>query len=87
MDKIPNKVKVTLANGIIKEGIDVPIEESIEKWSELTLKDGSIIKVKYTVIQVLKAEGEFDPNGNPLYIIKGQPTVTIVSVPENLRKK
>jgi transposase len=82
-----NKIKVPMPGGKTGEGSEVLIEESNERWSELKLEDGAIIRVKQVVSQVMRVEGEYDPEGNPIYAVKSAPAVSIVSVPERLRKK
>jgi hypothetical protein len=81
------KIRIELPNGVVKEGIDVPVDESNERWTEMKLKDGAAIRVKLSVIQVLRVNDEFDPEGNPLYVVKGAPMLSVVSVPDSLRKK
>ena len=81
------KTEVQISSGEIVEGVDVPISESIERWSELTLDDGAIIRVKMTVAQAFRVDGQFDQEGNPVYVLKSTSTIALVSVPEELRKK
>jgi len=81
------KISVVLPEGASKEGIDVPIKESNERWSEMTLEDGAIIRIKFSVMQIIKINNEYDRDGNPLYVVKGSPNVLIVSVPDELLKK
>lgn len=81
------KVKVALPDGTIKEGLDVAIDESNERWSELKLHDGAIIRVKLSVIQIVRIEGQFDKDGNPVYVVKGGPIIAVASCPDKLRKK
>jgi hypothetical protein len=79
--------KVMLPTGGIGEGVEVPVEESIERWSEIKLEDGTVIRLKVTVISAVRIPGQYDQVGNPMYVMNMAPTVAIVSVPENLRKK
>ncbi len=79
--------KVTLPTGQIADGIEVPIEESNERWSEIKLEDGTIIRVKLSMVSVVRVPGQYDQVGNPMYIMNMTPTIAILSVPENLRKK
>jgi hypothetical protein len=81
-----HKVKWTLPDGTTKEGVDVPIQESTERWSELLLDDGTTIRVKQVVGQVLRVDGEWDEEGNPLYVVKSNPQVALVHVQKSLRK-
>ena len=81
------KVRVQLvAGGPMVDGMEVPVNESNEKWSEYKLEDGTTIRVKQVVMEVIRSS-EYDPEGNPMYAIKAQPIVAIVDVPDNLRRK
>jgi hypothetical protein len=68
------------------EGFDVPITESTEKWSEIHLEDGSILRIKPNVISVIRITGQYDQDGNPLYALKSSQVMTVVSAPERLRQ-
>jgi hypothetical protein len=81
------KVPVTLPSGQPGEGTEVQVEESSERWSEFTLEDGTIVRAKVTVTSAVRVDGQFDPLGNPLYVTNLTPVLTIVSVPEQYRKK
>jgi hypothetical protein len=71
----------------IVEGFDVPVEESNERWSEFKLEDGTVLKAKVTVVSAVRLDGQFDPQGNPLYVMNLSPVMAIVEAPERLRKK
>jgi hypothetical protein len=64
------------------EGIAVTVEESLEKWSEIKLDDGAIIRVKPVVVSVTRVDSHRDQDGNPVYVIKTQPVIAIVKGPE-----
>jgi hypothetical protein len=68
------------------DGNEVPILESVERWTELKLEDGSILRVKPLVMSVIRIDGQFDPQGNPLYAIQGTQAMVIASVPDHLRQ-
>lgn len=72
--------------GRMADGMDVPIESSTEKWSEITLEDGTVIRIKQSVAAVLRIDGEWDAEGNPVYVVKGAPAIAIVHVDEDRRK-
>lgn len=72
--------------GKLVDGFDVPFEAN-EKWTELTLEDGSTLRVKLNVIGILRPDNQYDPAGNPMYIVNATPTIAIVSVPERLKQK
>ena len=70
----------------VPPGTEVQIASSNERWSEFTLDDGTVIRVKASIVKVIRDE-EFDPAGNPIYSIQASITSVIVKVPESLRRK
>lgn len=68
-------------------GVDVTVDDSSEKFSEYKLGDGSVIRLKPVVIGVTRLEGVWDPDGNPMYMIKAAPVMSIVSAPDDLKRK
>ena len=71
----------------VAEGFEVPVEESNERWSEFKLEDGTTFRVKVTVVSAVRVEGQFDPQGNPTYVMNMTPVIALVNAPERLRKK
>jgi hypothetical protein len=72
--------------GRMVNGMDIPVDESTEKWSEVKLVDGTVIRVKQTVASVVRLENEWDQEGNPIYVVKSAPAIAIIHVDETLRK-
>jgi hypothetical protein len=70
------KVKVTL-NGQTVDAADVPITQTEERWNEYKLEDGTTLRVKFAVGSIIRVSGQYDAEGNPVYMIKGN----VVSVP------
>jgi hypothetical protein len=69
------------------EGNEVAIRESTERWTELTLEDGSVLRVKPMIIGAIRIDGQWDQEGNPVYALKGgAPMSTVASVPDHLKK-
>ena len=68
------------------DGSEVGVSESTEKWSEVTLEDGTVLRVKPSVLSAIRMDGQYDPDGNPAYLIKAQQVVMVASAPEHLRK-
>jgi hypothetical protein len=66
---------------------DVPITSSTERWSEYELEDGTVIRAKVNAIKFVRLEGQFDPEGNPLYAMFAQNMQIIGSVPDKLKRK
>lgn len=79
------KVQI-VAGGPMVDGVDVPVDESNEKWSEYTLQDGTVLRLKQVLTEVVRTEG-YDSEGNPVYVIKAQPVLSIVAVADNLKRK
>jgi hypothetical protein len=79
--------KLKLPTGQEVEAFEVPIEESSERWSEFKLEDGTIFRVKMTVLTVHRVPDTWDPQGNPFYMMNLAPVITIIESPERLRTK
>lgn len=81
------RVKLRQPGGALVEGWDVQVKESTERWTEVTLEDGTVLRVKPTIFGAIRLEGKWDPLGNPLYALKAGPGVSaIVSCPDHLKK-
>jgi hypothetical protein len=78
------KVKVPTPTGMA-DAVEVGVSSSDEKWTDIKLEDGSSLRLKSVIIGALRVEGQWDPEGNPLYMIKANQVMT-VSAPEHLRK-
>ncbi len=76
-------------SGRLVDVMTVDFEANAEPWSTYTLEDGSVVKLRTVIKNVLRLEGEFDHGGNPIYSvqtdvifrvvkskIRGEPTVT-----------
>jgi hypothetical protein len=81
-----SKVKVQTFAGLV-DGVAVQVEESTERWSDITLEDGTILKIKASVMSAIRPDDQFDPSGNPLYVLSIAPTIIIVSVRDELKKQ
>jgi hypothetical protein len=81
------KVPVTLPTGARAEGVEVQVDESTERWSEFKLQDGTILRVKATVLSAVRVDGEYDPAGNPIYVTNISPVITLASVPDRFRRQ
>jgi hypothetical protein len=61
-------------------------ENGGEQWSTYTLLDGTTLKVKSVLINVLRVAGMFAPNGDPLYQVNAS-LIVATNAPESLRRK
>lgn len=64
-------------DGSIVKGIVVGIEESTERFSIIRLEDGTVLKTKLSPIEVLRVDGSWDDEGNPMYVLKSHNVVTV----------
>ena len=62
------KVKFKLGDQEV-DAWDVPFE-STERWTEIKLEDGAVLRLKAVVSNVYRVEGKKDNQGNPVYAVK-----------------
>ena len=48
----------------------IPVTESTEKYTELRLEDGAVLRVKATASEALRVVDQADRDGNPMYYAK-----------------
>jgi hypothetical protein len=80
------KIKMTLPDGRVVDGVRIGLQESTERWSEFVFEDGTKVKAKVTIIEAQRALGEYDPTGSPWLSISVQPVVSPPEIPESLKK-
>jgi hypothetical protein len=80
------KIPYPLQNSPQRDGWEVQVRESTEKWTEVALEDGTVLRLKMTVLGAVRIDGEYDPEGNPAYALKMNPVVTIVNSDPRLRR-
>ena len=66
------------------EGTLVDFETVREEYNSYKLSDGSIIRMKTVVTNIIRTE-EFTPTGEPVYIVNSQ-NVLVADVPDQLKK-
>lgn len=57
-----------------------------EDWNEYQLHDGTVLRLRVVVSEVFRLHGEWDAEGNPVYIVKSG-NVLVVRAAENLKRK
>ena len=62
----------------------IPIRKSTERWSEIELDDGSVIRAKLVVSRVARLVGQYDPDGIPVYLVQSNNILNAES-PDSLR--
>lgn len=79
------KVKVVF-NGTLCNATRIPVvRANQEAWSEYLLEDGTVVRMKVIITDVLRIDNVYDGDGNPVYQIKSGYVASSVP-PENLRR-
>ncbi len=76
--------KIRVGDNLV-DAIEIGFQTGGEHWNEYLLNDGSVVRLKPVVTEVLRLEGQYDPEGNPVYIVKSASVVS-VSASEKTRK-
>jgi hypothetical protein len=82
---MPNRRKVNF-QGRERDAVSVDFEAEKESFSVYILHDGSSLKMKVVLTEVSRVEGEYAPNGDPVYMIQASQVVSI-SAPDSLRRE
>lgn len=81
------KIQVRGANNEMQSATEVGIDESTERWSEIRLKDGTVLQAKVVVVSVARFDDRYDQDGIPVYNVRSQTVVSVVAAPEELKEK
>lgn len=74
MPKVPYK-------GQQVDGDDVSFSVTSEDWNRYQLHDGTEIRIRLIVQDVIKIPGELDEQGNPAYVVRSS-QIMVVRPPE-----
>lgn len=78
--------KVTInMGGRQVQATPIDVNQSSERWNEYFLEDGTVLKMKLVLKKVFRVDGEFDEEGNPVYVMQST-NVTSVSAPGDSKK-
>ena len=80
------QVKVQNQQGNRVEGVVVSVAESTERFSEVKLEDGTILKTKLSPLEAVRVNDQWDNDGNPVYVLKSQNVVVVSESPDTLKK-
>jgi hypothetical protein len=64
----------------------VDIVGAKDGWSEYTLADGTVLRVKAALLDVRLAVGQYSPDGDPIYVFQAA-LVNQIKVPDRLKRK
>ena len=80
------RVRVQGPDGKPLDGYDIPIIESTERWTEIKLEDGSVLRVKPSILSAIRIPGQHDPDGNPMYILKATNAMIVAEAAEKYKR-
>ncbi len=83
---MPQPRKTVMTPNGPREGVVIGITSTHENFNEYMLEDGTVMKMKTIVSEVLREDGAWDRDGNPVYYVKSQNVLSVDS-PEELRRK
>lgn len=68
------------------EVVEVGFRSTGEYWNEYLADDGSVIRIKLVVSEIMRVPGQYDEQGDPAYFVKSQQILN-VSAPDELRRQ
>ncbi len=80
------KKKLTLPNGQEVDATVLSFQAAGEHWNEYLVDDGTVIRVKLVATEVLRLDGQYDGQDNPVYLLQST-NVMAVSSPDKLKRK
>lgn len=83
---MPKIIKIKDSNGNPIDAEQIPVTQSIENWNQYILEDGSVLKMKVVVSEILRLLDRYDMAGDPIYVIKSTNVIS-AECPNNLKKK
>ncbi len=82
---VARKKKINLG-GTMVEGTEIGFRPSGEHWNEYLLDDGTVVRIKLVLTSVVRVDGMYDAEGEPVYFANST-NVMGVSAPEELRRQ
>lgn len=81
------RVKILDQNGNQVEGTAVEVDESIERFSKVSLCDGTVLRIKPVATEAVRLSGQWDQDGHPIYVVRTANIVSVVESPDELKQK
>jgi hypothetical protein len=84
---VERKVKIPMPpDGRLVDGFDVPVVESTERWTEIKLEDGTVLRIKPSVLSAIRVPGQWDADGNPTYALRANNAMLVAEAPDHLKR-
>lgn len=80
------KRKIPDLQGKLVEGTLIDINESTERFSDVKLADGTLLRVRTVVQEVVRFDSLWTDAGEPMYSVKSATMPTVIEFPDVLRK-
>jgi hypothetical protein len=74
---MPEKKKKLPIFGHEVDVAEVPILRNEEQLNTYWLEDGSVIRVRSVATSILRIEGQYLPDGSPIYIVMATPVTNV----------
>lgn len=84
--KVVRKKQVPTGDGNFIEGTVMPFQTGGEHWNEYLVEDGSLVRVKLVATEIVRLDGQYDQEGNPVYVLNST-NVLVVAAPDDLKRK
>jgi hypothetical protein len=81
---VERKIKVNY-QGKMVDGNEIEFKSTKEEFNVYEISDGTILRMKSVVMSIVKLLDEYDPAGNPVYVVQAS-NVMSVSAPEELKQ-
>ena len=79
------KRKIRAPNGEMVDATELSFQNVREHWNEYLLDDGTIIKLKPVATEVFRIDGQYDAQGNPVYVLQST-NILVVNVPDEQKR-
>jgi len=83
---VERKKKIEIPGVGPTEVTEVGFRSTGEYWNEYLADDGSVIRMKLVVTEIMRVDGKYDDQGNPAYFVKSQQVLN-VSAPDELQRQ
>ncbi|MBI2858663.1 MAG: hypothetical protein HYX90_06265 [Chloroflexi bacterium] len=68
------------------DALEVRFKGIREDWNEYDLEDGTTLRMKAVVAEIIRVVDQYDQENNPVYMVKST-NMLVVKAPDNLKKK
>jgi hypothetical protein len=79
------KRRIKGPDGSEVEATELSFQNVREYWNEYLLDDGTILKLKPIATEVFRLEEQYDPDGNPIYILRSK-NILVVNAPDHVKR-